>query len=205
MRLTSRVLRWFAFAFFILQSAVNANAETFDLPLDGTVTIVGTLPASYNPSVYGPIEIEVNAIENFSLPEFNQLNPMTTVGVYQWQADFTVLNQSGSPVSEPSLSPFGAALTGYGQNCWVSPYCPRPSGESSETNLAGDLYFSDDALTLQISTSIFTENDSTDDLELQITLPDGLSITPIPSSLPLFATGFVFVGLLGRRIRQKIS
>jgi hypothetical protein len=203
MRVTSVVWKSIAFAFFVMQSTGYVHAATFTLPLDGTVTIVGTLPASYDPSVYGPVEIEINAIEHFSLPEFNQLNPTTTVGVYQWQADFSVLNQNGSSVSEPSLSSFGTALTGYGQNCSVGPYCPSPSGESSGTNLAGDLYLSENALTLQISTSIFTQNVPSYDLELQLTLPDGLSITPIPGSLALFATGFGLVGLLGWRRKQK--
>jgi len=43
------------------------------------------------------------------------------------------------------------------------------------------------------------------DLELLVTLPDGLSIasTPLPATLPLFVTGFGALGLLGWRRKQK--
>jgi hypothetical protein len=137
------LVRYIVIAVFVMTSAEHVNAATFDLPLDGTVSIVGDLPASYNPSTFGPVEIEIQAIENFSLPTFNPLNPAGTAAVYQWSANFSVLNQNGSPVPEPDLSPLGTALTGYGQNCNAVPYCPNPSGESSETILAGDLYISD--------------------------------------------------------------
>ncbi len=205
MSLVYRVFRYFAIATLVVAGADHVNAATFNLPLDGTVSIVGDLPASYNPSTFGPVEIEIQAIENFSLPVFQQQNPATTVGVYQWSANFAVLNQSGSPVAEPDLSPFGTALTGYGQNCGVAPYCPNPSGDSSETILAGYLYLSSNALTLQISTNIFTLNVPTYDLQLQVILPDDLSITPLPAALPLFATGVGVLGLLARRRRRKSS
>jgi hypothetical protein len=198
-------LQYLAVAFLVAASAERANAATFDLPLNGTVSIVGDLPATYNPSSFGPIEIEIQAIENFSLPVFSQQNPLTTVGVYQWSTSFTVLNQGGSSVPEPSLSPFGTTLTGYGQNCWTGPYCPNPSGDSSETILSGDLFVSGDALTLEMSTNIFTLNVPSDDLELQVTLPDGLSITPLPGALPLFATGFGVMGFLGCRRKRKVT
>jgi hypothetical protein len=205
MSLAYRVSCYFAIAALVLAGADHVNAATFNLPLDGTVSIVGDLPASYDPSIFGPVEIEIQAIENFSLPVFQQQNPATTVGVYQWSANFAVLNQSGSPVAEPDLSPFGTALTGYGQNCGVAPYCPSPSGDSSETILAGYLYLSSDALTLQISTNIFTLNVPTYELQLQVTLPDDLSITPLPTALPLFVTGVGVLGLLARRRRRKTS
>jgi hypothetical protein len=202
MSLLYRVLRYLATTALIVASAEHVNAATFDLPLDGTVSILGELPASYNPSTFGPIEIEIQAIENFSIPVFDPLNPATTVAVYQWSANFSVLNQYGSPVPEPDLSPFGTTLTGYGQNCTVTPYCPSPSGDSSETILAGDLFISDDDLTLQISTNIFNLNVPSDDLQLQVTLPDGLSIAPVPAALPLFATGLGIMGFFGRRTRR---
>jgi hypothetical protein len=161
------------------------------------------LPASYNPSAFGPVEIEIQAIESFPLPAFNALDPTTTAAVYQWTTDFSVLNQAGSPIAEPDLSPFGTALTGYGQNCTVTPYCPHPSGDSSETILVGELYISSDDLTLDISTDIFAQNVPSDDLQLQVTLPDNLSITPLPAALPLFATGVGILGLLGWHRRRK--
>ncbi len=203
MSLLHGVLRYVAIAILVMASAGRVNAATFSLPLDGTVSIVGDLPASYNPSSFGPVEIEIQAIETFPLPVFDPLNPATTVGVYQWSADFSVEGQNSAPVPEPDLSPFGTALTGYGQNCSVAPYCPSPSGDSSETILSGELFISDDALTLQISTSIFTLNVPSYDLELQVTLPDGLSITPLPATLPLFAAGLGVMGLFGWRSRRR--
>ncbi len=199
------VVRYTVIAVFVMASAEQVNAATFDLPLDGTVSIVGDLPTSYNPSTFGPVEIGIQAIENFSLPTFNPLNPAATAAVYQWSATFSVLNQNGAPVPEPDLSPLGTALTGYGQNCNVVPYCPNPSGESSETILAGDLYISDDTLTLQISTDVFALDVPSYDLELQITLPDALSITPVPATLSLFVTGLGFVGLMCRRRKRTVQ
>jgi hypothetical protein len=43
---------------------------------------------------FGPIEIEVQAIENFSLPVFDTTNPMATAAAYQWATAFSVLNQN---------------------------------------------------------------------------------------------------------------
>jgi hypothetical protein len=182
------VRRGVAIAIFAsLGIARPVDAATFNLPLNGTVAIVGDLPASYNPSPFGPVEIGVQASQNFSLPGFNLQNPANTVGVYEWIAKFSVID-SGTPIPQPLLSAFGTALTGYGQNCSVSPFCPSPPGGSSI--LSGDLFISDTARTLTISTTVFTQNVLSSDLELQVTLPDGVSITPLPAALPLFATGF---------------
>lgn len=192
-------------ALLILGSTGGAEATTYDLPLDGTVSIIGELPTSNDPSPYGPVEIEIQAIENFSLPAFNQLDPMNTVGVFQWSADFSVLNQAGSSIAEPDLSPFGTALSGYGQNCNITPYCPRPSGDASETILSGDLFLSDNALTLQIATDITALNVADYSLNLQVTLPDGLSITPVPDTLPLFLAGLGILAFLAWRARSTRS
>jgi hypothetical protein len=201
--LACSVLRYISFGALAVAAIDRADASTFILPLDGTVSIIGNLPASYNPSSFGPVQIEIQATENFSLPNFDPQNPISTVGVYQWIADFSVLNGNGVPVPEPTLSPYGTALTGYGQNCFVGPACPNPSGESSETILSGALYISDDALTLQIATERGGINVLSSDLELQVTFPDGLSITPIPATLPLFAGGVAFVGYLAKRRKKK--
>lgn len=198
-----RVLRGMGIAFLVVGSVGHAVAATFDLPLDGTISITGNLPSSYDPSPFGPVAIEIQAIENFPLPTFNELNPTTSLGVYQWTANFSVLDQNGSPIPEPDLSPVGTALTGYGQSCSAIPYCPSPSGDGSETILSGDLFITGDALTLQIATDIFALNVPSYDLELQVTLPDGLSITPIPPGLPLFAAGLGIVALVAWRSTRK--
>ena len=203
MSLLFGLLRCVAIALLAAGAVERAEAATFDLPLDGTVTIAGNLPASDNPSPFGPVGIEINAIENFSLPAFNMQNPATTAGLYQWSANFAVLNQSGIPIAEPALSPFGTALTGYGQNCTLGPYCPSPSGDSSETVLSGVLFVSSYALTLQIASNIHTMNVPSYDLELQVTLPDGLTVTPVPPALPLFAAGLGILGLLAWRQNER--
>jgi hypothetical protein len=177
--------------------AEPVDAATFNLPLNGTVAIVGDLPTSLNPSSFGPVEIGIQAVQNFSLPVFNPQNPTATVGVYQWVGNFSVLNQNGTSIPEPSLGPFGTALTGYGQNCSVAPFCPNPSSGGSETVLSGDLFISDTSRTLTISTMVFPQNVLSYQIELQVTLPDGLSITPLPGALPLFATGFGALALAG--------
>ena len=158
MRLFITVLALSAFAISSVATNGPAQATTYDLPLDGTISIDDNGLAGQTP-------IEIQAVEGFSLPVFNQQSPQTTVGVYQWIANFSVLDQNGTPVSEPSLSPFGTALTGYGQNCSTRPYCPSPSGPSSETILSGTLFISGDA-TLDISTIISGENIVSDNLEL---------------------------------------
>jgi hypothetical protein len=197
------VLRCMAIALLVFAGAERGNAVTLDLPLNGTVSLAGDLPASYHPSTFGPIQIGIQVVEDFPLPIFNPANPANTVAMYQWSTSFSVLNQNGSAIPEPDLSPLGTALTGYGQNCNSVPFCPRPSGDSSETILAGYLYVSPEALTLQISTDIFALNVPSYDLQLQVTLPDGLSITPIPTALSLFASGLGFVGLMCLRRNRK--
>jgi hypothetical protein len=177
-----------------------ALATTYDLPLNGSISITDN-------AAPGPIAIEVQATENFSLPVFDQQNPQTTVGVYQWIAAFSVFTQSGARVSEPLLSPFGTALTGYGQNCFVSPYCPHPSGSSSETVLSGTLFISGDS-TLDTSTVISGTNIVSDNLQLFLTLPDDLTAelpgTPLPAAFPLFASGLALGGIFfGYRKRRK--
>jgi hypothetical protein len=67
------------------------------------------------------------------------------------------------------------------------------------------LYISDDALTLQIATEQSGINVLSSDLELQVTLPDGLSITPIPATLPLFAGGLAIVGYLAKRPKKNAT
>jgi hypothetical protein len=62
------LLRHVAIVPFVVATAERVDAATFDLPLDGTVTIVGDLPASYNPSSFGPVEIEIQAIKTFFSP-----------------------------------------------------------------------------------------------------------------------------------------
>lgn len=173
-----------------------------------SISIVGALPTSYEPSQFGSVAIEIQAIEKFGLPVFNPINLTSSVGVYQWVANFSVVNQDGTVIPEPVLSPRGIALTGCGQNCYVTPYCPRPSGLSSQTVLSGALFISDDA-TLEISTSIFGINLLSGNLELEVTLPDGLSVvdgvsvTPVPMALPLFASGLAFTGLLCWRAKRR--
>jgi hypothetical protein len=196
-RLFITVLALSAFAISSVATNGPAQANTYDLPLDGTISINDNGSA-------GQTAIEIQAVESFSLPVFNQQSPQTTVGVYQWTANFSV-DQNGTPVSEPLLSPFGTTLTGYGQNCSTRPYCPSPSGPSSETILSGTLFISGDA-TLDISTIISGENIVSDNLELLLTLPDGfttLSATPLPAALPLFATGLGLVALLSWRKRRR--
>jgi hypothetical protein len=197
-----------AFAVLSIAAVLPAHATTYILPLDGTVTI------SDNAASSSPTAIEIQAIENFSLPVFSQQNPQTTVGVYQWVANFSVFNQSGAQVSEPALSPFGTSLTGYGQNCSVSPYCPHPSGPNSETILSGTLFISGNS-TLDVSTIISGMNILSSNVELELTLPSGFTSnapmagssvpgTPLPAALPLFGTGLGFVGLFCWRKGRKL-
>ena len=198
---------WTSFAILGVALAQPAHATTFDLPLDGSISIID------NAGSTGPVAIEVQAVESFALPVFNQQSPQTTVGVYQWISSFSVFDQSGAQVSEPALSPVGTALTGYGQNCSAIPYCPRPSGPSSETILSGTLFIPGNA-TLDISTIISGLNIVSEDLELLLTLPAGFSTnpplvdppppgTPLPATLPLFATGLGLISLFGWCKRRK--
>jgi hypothetical protein len=207
-----RLVPLLALTSFIVLGLVVAqplHATTFDLPLNGSISIIDDAASP------APVAIEVQAVESFSLPVFNQQNPQTTIGIYQWLTSFSVFDQSGLQVSEPNLSPFGTALTGYGQNCSVIPYCPRPSGPSSETILSGTLFISGDS-TLDISTVVSGLNIVSEDLQLLLTVPDGFSTnpplvdppppgTPLPATLPLFATALGLVGLFGWRKRCKIA
>jgi hypothetical protein len=187
-----------------LSAAANvpALASTYDLPLNGTISIDSSAGST------GQTAIQIQAIENFSLPVYNPWSLQNTVGVYQWISSFSV-DQNGTPVSEPTLSPFGTALTGYGQNCSTGTYCPHPSGESSETILSGTLFITGNA-TLDVSTLIYGTNILSDNLELVLTLPSGFTVespsaTPLPASLPLFATGLGFVVLFAWNKKRKMN
>ena len=73
MRLLYGLLQYTVIAGLVAAGSERAMAATFNLPLNGTFSIVGDLPASYNPSAFGPVEIEIQAIESFPLPAFNAL------------------------------------------------------------------------------------------------------------------------------------
>ena len=85
---------WTSFAILGVALAQPAHATTFDLPLDGSISIID------NAGSTGPVAIEVQAVESFALPVFNQQSPQTTVGVYQWISSFSVFDQSGAQVSQ---------------------------------------------------------------------------------------------------------
>ena len=205
-----RLIRAMVLASFTLLGVVAArpgHATTFDLPLNGSISIIDNAPSA------GPVAIEVQAVESFSLPVFNQQNPQTTVGVYQWLTSFSVFDQSGAQVSEPALSPFGTALTGYGQNCSSHPIVL--SRRVRAVKLFCLEHYSFPAPPRWISRRIVSGlNIVSEDLELLLTLPAGFSTnpplvdppppgTPLPAALPLFATGLGLVGLLGWRKRRK--
>ena len=61
-RLISVALAWFVI--LGVSFAQPAHATTFDLPLDGSISIIDNAASS------GPVAIEVQAVENFCLPVF---------------------------------------------------------------------------------------------------------------------------------------
>ena len=67
--------------------------------------------------------------------------------------------------------------------------------------LEGAVYISNDARTLSMSGGYLggTNVNNLPPFDFQITLPDGLTIAPLPAALPLFATGVGALGLLGWR------
>jgi hypothetical protein len=92
--LTPRAPRYLIGAGLMRAGRHGVEAATYDLPLVGKTSIVGTFPPSDNPSTFGPIEKKVQAIETFSLPLFGTTNAMATAAVYQSATAFSVLNQS---------------------------------------------------------------------------------------------------------------
>jgi hypothetical protein len=190
-------LQYIAIAMVALAASIAASiteqvsAATFDLPLNGTIFLQGNILA--------PEEIAVRAIEHAgTLPVFDPSNP-ATLASYEFFSSFSVLDQHGSVVPEPAFSVFGTVLHDFATNC------PRTfCSFTSHVALQGALEVSDIARTLLISTDIFARNVPFD-LELELTLPDGMSAatTPVPAALPLFASGLAAIAAIGLFHRRR--
>ena len=180
-------------------SYTNANAATFNLPSAGEVEIVGNLPT--------PVTISVSMVAT----------PLQ--GSY-WAIDTSIL-QAGD-IAGPFLAPQGCVgsvcgtLAGF-YVCGGRIGCGITLPAGSVISRTGDpisFDVSDASRFLTINTSVTT--DGVVDLQLTVALPDGLELqvindpipeglaqTPLPATLPLFATGIGTLSLVAWRRKWK--
>ncbi len=179
--------------------AVQASASTFNLPLSGEVEVVG--------DISGPVLISVSMT-------------VTPLDASYWVID-TSIQQAGS-VGGVFSQPQGCVGTSCGTlagffvcggriGCGID---PSQGTVISTTGASISFDVSDASRFLLIDTSV--RDDSPIGLELTATLPDGLQFviisdptpegvaeTPLPGTLPLFATALGALSLLGCR-RKKV-
>ena len=186
-------------AILVFAPQPRANATTFTLPLAGEVEIVGDLPA--------PVSISVSMVA-------------TSLGASYWVFD-TDITQSGN-IDGPFSEPQGCVGTACGTLagffvCGGTIGCGitlLPGTVISRTGEPVSFDVSDTSRFLTIDTSVMVNGPV--DLELTVDLPDGLQLlvisdpipqglaqTPLPATLPLFATGLGAFGLLGWRRKRK--
>ena len=177
----------------------SARAATYALPLNTSLSING--PAI--PGVWVEFDLDVSATApSFGTPcgvGLSQCDPSTFSSI------LAVLSVSTS-ISE--YDPAGhllqtTSLLSLFDNCVKPGVCGGFGRDQTfGPNASGFEISGPDQFV--ISTSIFSENITSDQAILTVTLPDDISITPIPAGLPLFASGLGLIGLLLLRGRQKI-
>lgn len=176
----------------VFAPAVKASASTFNLPLSGEVEVVGDISS--------PVSIVLSMT-------------VTPLAASYWVFD-TSINQAGS-VGGVFAPPQGCLGTSCGTldgffvcggriGCGID---PSQGTVISTTGAAISFNISDTSRFLLIDTSV--RDDSPIGLELTATLPDGLQIltisdptpegvaeTPLPATLPLFASALGALSLL---------
>jgi hypothetical protein len=196
----------FASAFAVAYLITPGAASTFRLPLDGTVTIGGELPPQ-SPSPngpYGPIEITVYAFPDlFYLPTYTP-GDINTEASYNWGITLSVLDNNGNAVPEPATFNGETILFGQAANCSFSPGCGFV--RYYDVSVA-DLFISDTVRTLQMSNAmvVFSNAPPNYELGLEVTLPDGLYVTPLPPAWTMMLMGLTSVGFLAYRGTKKRS
>ena len=193
-------VRWVALLAAVMFAPLpQASASTFSLPLSGEIEIVGNIPA--------PVSISISMI----------VNPLSAS---YWVVS-TSIEQSGSadgPFAQPQgcVGSTCGTFTGFfvcgGRiACGIDPLPGNVASRGDPVSFS----VSDTSRFLTIETTV--RDDSPISLELIATLPGGLQVlviddplpegvaaaTPLPAALPLFATGFGALGLLGWRRKRK--
>jgi hypothetical protein len=122
----------------------------------------------------------------------------------------TMSISGGGPAGDPTTSGwYDAAFATVTDNLGDTTSVGVDTGNYLGThhNIYGSfLYASILPSVLNISTSSFTSSSVgplTVDYSITIGLPDGVSFTPLPDSLPLFITGLVLIGTLGWFSKRK--
>ena len=184
-----------------LLCAVNASARaaTYALPLNTSISISG--PAM--PGGWVEFDLDVSATApSFATPcgvGLSQCDPSTfssLLAVLSIATSISEYDPAGHLLQTTSLlSLFDNCVKpgvcgGFGRD---QTFGPNASG----FEISGPDQF-------VISTSIFSENITSDQAILTMTLPNDISITPIPAGLPLFASGLGLIGLLLLRGKRKI-
>ena len=178
----------------------SAWATTYSLPLDTSVSISGpTIPG-----VWVEFVLDVSATApSFGTPcgvGLSQCDPSTfnsLLAVLSVSTSISEYDQTGHLVQTTSLlSLFDNCVKpgvcgGFGRD---QTFGPNASG----FEISGPNQF-------VISTTIYSKNITSDEAILTMTLPDDISITPIPAGLPLFASGLGLIGLLLLRGSRKNS
>ncbi len=186
-------------ATLVLDAPNIASASTYNLPLAGEVEIVGDIPV--------PISITLSVTVNSLEASFWVFD----TSVAQSGSINGVFSQPLSCVGTSCGNLAGFFVCGGRIGCSID---TLPGTVVSRTEEPVTFDVSDTSRFLMIDTTV--RDDSPIGLELTATLPEGLQIllisdptpegvaeTPLPATLPLFATGIGALSLLGWRRKHR--
>ena len=208
-------------AFGLLSFPERANATVFDLPLDASIEITGNIST--------PISITMTATAQSILP----IPPPPYIAPFAgnspaWVYDIQVSQSDGNGgFTKPQACVAGGgcfSLLGF-EDCGADLGCgfQVPAGYGILRNgSSGMITVSDSTRDFEISTSTTANIPFT--LILSVDLPDGFGVdvqpllrpatsdfepnlkaTPLPTALPLFATGLAALCLVGRRRKRRAA
>jgi hypothetical protein len=193
---------WGTLAALALLFSVNppSLAATYSLPLNGSVSVSG--PTVRSPGAFVILDLNVSATApSFATPcgvgllqcdpsTFNSLLAMLSVSILISEYD-----QTGNLVQT-------ASLLSLFDNCVKPGVCSTFGHDLTFGPSESDFELSDSD-ELLISTSIYSENITSEQADLTVTLPDDFLVTPLPGALPLFASSLGVVALLVWRAKRK--
>ena len=171
------------------------------MPRQITTTLLSAVHFKIQGDIPTPVEVEIFAVESGQAlaGSYDPNNPATWSAAWGYTANITVLDQNGNTISQPDL-PFGQLAQNY-SNCPLGSFCSLPVSANDFNHTSGELILSDTDRDINIGLSVGASG--ADESSIELVLVDGLSLTPIPATLPLFVTGLSVLGLFGWRRKRK--
>jgi hypothetical protein len=158
------------------------NVSVGTIPTDGG----GWALAGYQALPYTSIEANGSATYDFGGPE-NQLTILW--GSPDLYNTLTFLDQNGNPIGSLTAGSTAPIVTG-------DPLTPQTLGHDFLTFLDTGFFY---GVVLTTGQNAFEFAD----LQANLVIDGGANTTPLPTALPLFASGLVAMGLLGWRRKRK--